>query len=65
LWCRYVQGRHTEEFRRLEESRAREFKNMWLGFARTQAVGLYKLLPWAWKRLVSTLEPRVEKCFFE
>ena len=33
----HIQGRHQEEFRRLEETRAKEFKNMWLGFARTQA----------------------------
>jgi hypothetical protein len=34
----HIKGRHQEEFRRLEESRAREFKKMWLGFARVQVL---------------------------
>ena len=40
----HIQGRHQEEFRRLEESRSREFKAMWLAFARTQVRHTEKVL---------------------
>ena len=40
----HIQGRHQEEFKRLEESRSREFKAMWLAFARTQVRHAEKVL---------------------